>query len=153
MRSSEARLFLELQRQAVRGLAVDSYPAEVVAAWAPLPVTDDALERFTANRDEEIRLIAECDGEPAGIGALILAGSELRACYVAPWAAQRGVGRAIVAEIERIARQHGLARLRLQASVNAEPFYAALGYDVVERGTLEIAAGIHMAAITMEKPL
>ena len=92
MRDDEARSFLEIQRAAVRGLAAKDYPASVIDAWAPLPVTDTAIAFFRVNNDSEIRLVAELGGELVGIGALVLAESELRACYVVPDAARRGVG-------------------------------------------------------------
>ena len=112
------------------------------------------MDRFLGNPDDETRLIAERgDGELVGIGALVLASSELRACYVLPSATRRGVGTALVREIERIAREHGLSHLSLESSVTAEPFYRALGYVVVERGELVLAPGISMAAIKMQKQL
>src|SRR5687767_10672101 len=113
MRDDESRPFLEIQRAAVRGLAVNDYPASVIEEWAALPVTDAAIAVFRINQDDEIRLIAELDGELVGIGALVVAKSELRACYVVPAAARKGVGSALVAEIERIARHHGLMHLEL----------------------------------------
>jgi putative acetyltransferase len=153
MRSQDARRFLEIQRESVRGLAARDYPTAVIETWAPLPITDEVVERFLSNRDGEMRLIAEIDGQAVGIGALVPANSELRACYVVPGAARRGVGAAIVAEIERIAREHKLDYLRLESSLTAEPFYAALGYRVEARGALMIAPGVPMAAITMSKRL
>jgi putative acetyltransferase len=153
MRSEDARRFLEIQRESVRGIAARDYPSAVIEAWAPLPVTDEAVARFLSNADHEIRLIAELDGRPAGIGALVLSNSELRACYVVPSAVRRGVGTAIVAEIERIARQYGLVYLQLESSLSAERFYTALGYRVKERGELTLASGVPMAAITMRKQL
>jgi len=152
MLPSEARLFLEIHHAAVRGLAANDYPASVIDAWAQ-PITDEAIERFLANRDDEVRLIAELDGTPAGIGAIVVAQSELRACYVAPDAARRGVGSALVAEIERIAHEHGLDYLQLESSVTAEPFYAALGYHVESRHEHLLAPGVPMAAVTMRKRL
>jgi len=98
-------------------------------------------------------LIAEVGGEAVGIGALVVANSELRACYVLPSAARRGVGAALVNEIERIAREHGIRELHLESSVTAERFYAALGYRVAKRGQRAIAPGVKMAAITMLKEL
>ena len=98
-------------------------------------------------------MIAELGGEPVGIGAIVVANSELRACYVLPTAARRGVGSALVAEIERVAREHGLRELHLESSVTAEPFYAALGYRTQQRGELKIAPGVAMVAITMRKEL
>jgi GNAT superfamily N-acetyltransferase len=153
MQPAEARRFLEIHHDSVRGLATNDYPQNVIEAWAPLPITDERLERFLQNRDGEIRLIAELDGESVGIGALVVANSELRACYVTPNAARHGVGCAIVSEIERIARAHGLAYLCLESSLTAEPFYRALGYRVEETGEHAIALGVTMVAITMRKEL
>jgi GNAT superfamily N-acetyltransferase len=75
------------------------------------------------NTDGEIRLVAELDGTPAGIGALVVERSELRACYVHPSVARRGCGSALVREIERLACEHGLSHLELAASLEAEAFY------------------------------
>jgi putative acetyltransferase len=149
----DARRFLEIHRESVRGLAAKDYPSAVIDAWAPLPVSDDAIARLLSNRDQEIRWIAEVDGEPVGIGALVLSEAELRACYVVPRAVRSGVGTAIVAEIERTAREHGLTFLRVTSSLTAEPFYSALGYIVEERGEFLLRPGIPMAAVTMRKEL
>src|SRR5262249_13367019 len=91
MQTAEARRFLEVHHASVRGLAANDYPPSVVEAWAP-PITDEQLQRFLQNRDGELRLIAERDGEAVGIGAIVAANSELRACYVLPSAARQGVG-------------------------------------------------------------
>jgi putative acetyltransferase len=103
--------------------------------------------------DNEIRLIAEIDGEAVGIGALVVKNSELRACYVAPSATRKGVGSALVAEIERLARDHGLTYLHLDSSTTAEMFYAALGYAVEERCEHVSRSGTVMAAVKMRKTL
>ena len=79
--------------------------------------------------------------------------SELRACYVAPDAVRRGCGSALVREIERLARAHGLTRLDLAASLNAEPFYASHGYEVRERSEVVLSNGHCMPAVWMGKNL
>src|SRR5919204_1452883 len=109
MRPEDARSFLEIHHAAVRGIAAKDYPPSVVEVWAQ-PITDEVIERFLANGDQEVRLVAEIDDQPVGIGAIVIGNSELRACYVSPIAARRGVGSALVAEIERIAREHHLDR-------------------------------------------
>ena len=152
MRPEQARAFLDIHTRSVRGLASPYYPAEVVDAWV-VPVTGENVRGFLENPDGEIRLLADLDGALVGLGCLVVQNSELRACYVAPEAARKGVGSAIVREIERIARQHGLDHLHLDASINAEPFYAALGYDVVERGEHIWPSGQRMVAVTMRKAL
>ena len=83
--------------------AADDYPLQVIEVWAPLPVTEKHVERAKANSDNELRSAVVVRREVVGIGALVLKNSKLRACYVVPHAARRGVGTAIVNEIERIA--------------------------------------------------
>ena len=152
MRPEDARRFLEIHHAAVRGIAAKDYPTSVVDAWAR-PITDQSIERFLENRDHEIRLVAEIDGEPVGVGAFVVSHCELRACYVAPTATRRGVGSALIVEIERIAQQHGVDHIRLESSITAEQFYSALGYEVESRGELLIAPGVPMAAVKMRKRL
>jgi putative acetyltransferase len=145
-------MFLEIHSRSIWGLASAHYSPEVIEAWSA-PITDERLRRFLENRDGEIRLIAELDGEPVGLGALVIASSELRACYVEPEAARKGVGTALVREIERIAEESGLERLELLASVNAESFYAFLGYQADRRTELVLSTGVAMAAVKMTKTL
>jgi putative acetyltransferase len=111
------------------------------------------VQRFLANSDSEIRLVAERDGVIVGVGALVLANGELRACYVAPAAIRQGVGSALVSRIERIARDNGLPDLNLESSVTAEPFYSALGYLVRERGEHIRESGVRMPCVRMHKIL
>jgi putative acetyltransferase len=151
-REDEASTFLKIHSSSVRGLAAQHYPSDVIEAWV-VPATAESFRGFLLNSDDEIRLVAELDGQPVGIGALVVGNSELRACYVVPEAARKGVGSALVREIERLATAHGLTRLHLQASVNAEAFYAALGYEAVERGEHVLRTGQRMAAVKMVKLL
>ena len=153
MRPEDARMFLEVHHAAVRGIAARDYPPAVIEDWAPLPITDGAVERFLANPEKEVRLVAEIDGEIVGIGVWVVEESELRACYVLPSAARKGVGSAIVREIERMARENGTVSLHLVASVTSESFYKALGYDVQGRGEHALQSGRRMACVIMRKIL
>lgn len=152
MRADEGRLYLEIVNSAIRGLAVTHYPPETIARWL-VPIDANTLTDFAHNEDNELRLIGELNGEPVAIGALIVERSELRACYVRPEAARSGCGSAVVREIERLAREHGLTRLELAGSLNAEPFYASLGYRVRERSEVMLRNGHRMAAVWMVKAL
>jgi putative acetyltransferase len=152
LRPDEGRTYLEIINSAIRELAAGHYSTDVIREWVH-PTDDASVSRLMRNQGDEIRLIAELDGRPDGIGALVVSESELRACYVAPEAARRGVGSAIVGEIEHLAREHGLACLKLVASINAEPFYAACGYLVRRRGEHVLRSGRRMPAVWMEKDL
>jgi putative acetyltransferase len=153
MRSKDARSFLEVHHAAVRGIAADDYPPAVIEAWAPMPVTEDAIKLVLANSDREFRLIAESSGRIVGMGAAVFEKVELRACYVAPDAGRKGVGSALVKAIERTARDRGAPRLELDSSVTAEFFYQTLGYEAIKRVDHVLSNGQRMACIRMRKQL
>lgn len=153
MRPKDAQAFLEVHHAAVRGIAVKDYPLAVIEAWAPMPVTEDAIEWVRANPDKEFRLIAEIAGRVVGIGAAVFESVELRACYVAPDAGRKGVGSALVKKIEHAAREQGAPRLELDSSLTAESFYRTIGYEVVERGEHVLGNGQRMACVKMRKEL
>src|SRR5262245_36473654 len=152
LRPDEVTTFLEIHRSAVHGLAAGHYPQAILDTWAP-PIREQAIERVRANREGEVRLIAVLDGQAVGIGALMPDQSELRACYVVPFAARKGVGAAVIKEIERVALERGVNQLHLDASVNAEPFYLAMGYEAIERGEHILNSGQPMACVRMVKRL
>ena len=151
MRREDGRSFIEVRNAAVRGIAVKDYPLEVIENWAGPPVTEAMLERLVVNPDNEIRLVAEIEGEIVGMGALVIATNELRACYVLPNAVRKGVGSAIIDEIERIAMKNGLTFLQMDSSLTAEPFYKALGYEVLEYREHVLHSGHRMASVNMRK--
>jgi putative acetyltransferase len=152
LRAGEERRYLSIVNHAIRALASSHYSPDAIAGWV-VPESDENLQELRLNPDREIRLLAELDGLPVGTGALVVERCELRACYVSPEAARRGCGRALVQHIERIAREHGLTRLEVASSVNAEPFYASLGYQVRERSEVVLRNGHRLAAVKMEKIL
>ena len=152
LRDDEVRLYLEIHERAIRGLAGTHYSQDDIEGWV-VPATEENLRVVARNPDGEIRLLAELDGKATGIGALVLAESELRAVYVLPDSARQGCGSALVREIERIARNNGLDRLTLHASLNAERFYADLGYDVLERTEVALPNDHRIAVVRMAKDL
>ena len=82
-------------------------------------------------------LLARVDGEPAGLGGvrhLETEVAEVKTMYVAPAYRGRGLARAILAELEAIARTHGCRATRLDTSdylTSAVALYRAAGYREV----------------------
>jgi len=73
-------------------------------------------------------VLARLDGEPAGCGALRpidAEAAEINRMYVEPIARRKGVGRAILAELERVASGFGYQILRLETG-NRQPEAIAL---------------------------
>ena len=148
---SDAEAWLDVHRASVRAIAAGDYSQAVIDAWAP-PIGAGMIEYLQVGRSGT-KIVAEFDGEIAGIGELGLDKSELRACYVSPHFTRRGVGRALAAQLEALARNDGVTALSLASTVTAEPFYARLGYAVTGRGTHVLHTGEPMACVFMRKSL
>jgi predicted N-acetyltransferase YhbS len=95
--------------------------ASVVANFSP--------ERISRLLAERVVLVAISGIEILGTASL--QGPTIRTVFVRPDAQGRGIGAALMKEIEQVARQHGLTRLTVPSSVTAEPFYQKLGFDPV----------------------
>jgi len=59
--------------------------------------------------------------------------ARIRAFFVHPTHARRGLARRIYTECERAARSAGFRRFELMATLPGEPLYLALGFTVEER--------------------
>jgi ribosomal protein S18 acetylase RimI-like enzyme len=84
-------------------------------------------------------LVVELDGHIVGMGGFrpdVEAGAEVLRVRVHPATRRRGIGRALMAELEHRAAQRGLRAMRLDTATNqpeAMAFYLALGYREVAR--------------------
>jgi GNAT superfamily N-acetyltransferase len=63
------------------------------------------------------------------------------------------VGRALLARLEELARDVALTELRMDASINAVPFYEANGFISLEPGEHIMSTGARMACVRMRKVL
>jgi predicted GNAT family N-acyltransferase len=68
------------------------------------------------------------DGEPIGTGRLLPDGSIGRMAVMPAWRGL-GVGGTVLAALVALARQRGVATVRLSAQTRAIPFYARFGFE------------------------
>lgn len=62
------------------------------------------------------------------VGTASLDGSVVRTVFVAPDVQARGIGKLLMAEIERTARARDIPKLAVPSSISAETFYVRLGF-------------------------
>jgi GNAT superfamily N-acetyltransferase len=77
----------------------------------------------------------------------------LRAFFVEPRFARRGVGRALVLAAEDAARSAGFRRGELTATLAGAPLYRSLGWSDVEIGAIATRSGPVLPVIHMAKAL
>jgi GNAT superfamily N-acetyltransferase len=77
--------------------------------------------------------------------------ARIRAFFVHPNFARRGIGRSILFACEDAARAAGFTRLELVATLAGEPLYAKFGYSVIERYEAPLVDGLTLPVVRMGK--
>jgi predicted N-acetyltransferase YhbS len=75
--------------------------------------------------------------------------ARIRAMFVHPAHARRGIGRMIVDRAESEAREAGFALCELMATLPGVPLYAACGYEPVETVEIELPDGTRLECVRM----
>ena len=154
----------------VRSLPGAHYsPAQMEAALGPVFGVDRQLitdgTYFVAEDASQIvgcggwsrrRAVFGGDGARSGEDELIDPARDparIRAFFVHPDFARRGIGRAILAACETAMLQDGFESAELVATLAGELLYAAFGYGVAERYEVPMAGGLHLPVVRMRKRL
>ena len=75
----------------------------------------------------------------------------IRAFFVHPDMARKGIGRELLRLSEVGAAQAGFASIEIVATLAGEPLYLACGYVTVERYSIECAEGLALPVVRMKK--
>ena len=160
----------ELIAESARGLSRSDYsPEQVEAALAGAFGVDSELIR------DETYFVAEAEGEIVGCGGWsrrktlfggdsqagrqsdfldpVRDSARIRAFFVRPGWARRGIGRAILERCEAEARGQGFRSAELLATLPGERFYRALGYAGEDRVAHRLGAGLTIDFVPMRKDL
>ena len=79
--------------------------------------------------------------------------ARIRAFFVHPDFARRGIGKQLMEACERAAAEAGFHQLELAATLPGEPLYLAVGYQVIERWMHRLADGVELPLVRMGKSL
>jgi len=137
----------ELMFDAVRK-GPSPYDAAQRAAWMPEPRQGAAWDERLGGQE-----IVAAEADDRILGFMTLAeGGYVDFAYIRPAARGRGLFGRLYAQVEARARDRGLHRLWVHASLMAEPAFAAHGFSVVRRETVSIG-GESLDRCEMEKIL
>jgi len=79
--------------------------------------------------------------------------ARIRAFFVHPAWARRGIGRQIIEACEKAAARAGFRVIELAATLPGEPLYRACGYEVAERFEADMPGGVKFPLAKMRKRL
>src|SRR4051794_8847583 len=133
---------------AIEELAADDYSEAQRGAWAS--AADDE-EQFGKRLASQLTLVATLQNSPVGFASLKGA-DHIDMLYVHPSVAGQGVASMLSDALERLAGGRGAKNLTVDASDNAEGFFAKRGYVAKRRNTVTVN-GEWLANTTMEKSL
>jgi GNAT superfamily N-acetyltransferase len=77
--------------------------------------------------------------------------ARIRAFFIHPEWARRGIGRVILEECEKAIRVAGFCSIELAATLPGVPFYAAFGYISGERSEVPLGNGLSLPIVRMTK--
>ena len=120
----------QLHTTSVRRICAPHYAPEVIDGWLANRVPEGYLPPI----ERGDIFVVEDGGRIVGFGEATP--GVVVACYVDPAMIRRGVGSAIMEHALVIARRGHDGPIRVEATLNAAPFYARFGFGELARATL-----------------
>ena len=133
---------------AIEELTGDDYSAAQQEAWAAAADDEDAFGRKLAG---ELTLVATLQNSPVGFASL-KGQDHIDMLYVHPGATGQGVAAMLCDALEKLAGSRGAKSLTVDASDNAQGFFAGRGYVAKQRNSVTVN-GEWLANTTMQKTL
>jgi ribosomal protein S18 acetylase RimI-like enzyme len=93
-------------------------------------VADYEANKLLAKAKNRTLYVAISEGEIVAVGALKQ--HQIKGIYVSSRHFRRGLGKSMLACLEKLAIEQGSLTLELMASLNAKDFYASQGYTEIE---------------------
>lgn len=133
---------------AIEELTGGDYSEAQQEAWA---ATAEDEEAFGKKLAAELTLIATLQSSPVGFASL-KGKDHIDMLYVHPGAAGQGVGSLLCEALEKLAGSRGAKALSVDASDNAQGFFAKRGYVAQQRNSVTVNDE-WLANTTMQKTL
>ena len=145
----DTQAICQAHRSSVPALAGGHYTPSQIRLWTA-GLTRERVEQALC-RETATLLVAESQGRVVGFA--LLECTVVLAVYVDADHARQGVGRRLMDCLEEKAWRQGAAKLSLQASLNSQAFYQALGFLKLREDVFPLDGGEAMACVVMEKNL
>ncbi len=140
-------------------LMAPAYDAEVLAAALPLMTTANrkllgsGTYYVVQATDGEIIGAGGWTHDRPGTGELTPGLAHIRHFATHPDHTGKGIGRTIYDQCQSAARAEGITQLECYASLNAEPFYAALGFERVRPVAVPMGPDLAFPSVLMHREI
>jgi GNAT superfamily N-acetyltransferase len=137
-----------IRKESVHAACAEHYPAAALSAW----VNGTPTEKWISIVDRDF-YVATDEELVIGTGMLTVANGRVDAIFVRPFHMGRGIGREMLQFLEFLAGNHGVTTMRLDATLNAAPFYRRCGWAGDSVSTYRTGRGLELACVPMTKRL
>ena len=144
--TSDAKAAWDIRTKAILHQCVGHYSDDSLQTWTKGEPTEH-FARAVANHWH----VAITEETIVGTGAIDIVKGHLDAIFVHPDMMGRRIGTQMMNYLEQIARDFKIAKLTLDSTLNAAPFYRHLGFVGDQFSTYESPRGISLACIPMQK--
>jgi putative acetyltransferase len=145
---ADAPLLAAIFEASIEQLTTDEYDPGQQAAWAATAEDGDAFAERLAG---QLTLVATMDGAPVAFASL-RGNDHIDMLYVHPAVARQGVATSLVDALEKLARARGAAKLTVDASDTAKPFFDKRGYAAQHRNAVAVG-NEWLGNVSMQKQL
>lgn len=146
---ADLKTIAAIHQESIRELCMGHYSAQQIVAWT----TALAGAAYSELLSSRTLLVLEDAGKLLGFSVLDASAAHINATYVSAQSARRGGGRSLMDAMEAAARSGGCTELRLNATLNAVPFYERLGYSSSGASSNRLPSGIELPCVAMSKKL
>ena len=144
---SDAQALANIYYHTIHNVNIRDYSIEQINAWAPSSSLD--LDGWKKKWDKLVPIVALSDDVIVGFTEFEPNG-HIDCFYVHHECQGKGVGSALLAEIEAKAKQHNILRLYAEVSITAKPFFEKNEFNVVKKQSVNIR-GCELTNFVMEK--
>ncbi len=148
---ADAQSIYEIHTSAIQELCSSHYNQEEIKQWAGR----QKLAKYQSLIDKEAIAVGVLNDQVVGFGNIEHYADdtgEICGLYVSPRCSRMGVGKALLCHLENKAKAGGYTNMRVKSTLNAEPFYQAMGYRAVKEDS-HVMGGLSLDCVLMCKTL
>jgi N-acetylglutamate synthase-like GNAT family acetyltransferase len=147
MKVTDLAAVYALVQNAIEVSYADVYPPEAIEFFK----NHHSQENILQDIERGYIVMAESNGQLLGTGTII--GTSIRRVFINPEYQHHGIGKIIANKLERKARENGMAKLDLSASLKSCQFWEAMGFVSTGEFALPVANGQKLIFYEMTKTL
>ncbi|WP_144057428.1 GNAT family N-acetyltransferase [Novipirellula maiorica] len=137
-----------IRNAAILAECTGHYSDEQLANWTGGEITEQFIDAVSQHW-----YVATANESVVGTGMLDCSTGQVDAIFTRPDRMGFGIGRAMLAHLERLAAESGLAQLTLDSTLNAAAFYRKCGFVGDQLSVYKSPRGISLACIVMSKQI